>query len=87
MTTAAATERAVRQILDELAPEADLATLDPDAQLQDALDLDSADFLTFVTSIHETTAVDVPERDYPKIATLSSCVSYLGQRSADPVGR
>jgi len=72
---------AVRQtILDALssvAPEADLASLDPKAALRETLDLDSMDFLNFVIALHKALGTDVPERDYAKLATLESCVEYL----------
>ena len=35
-----------------LAPEADLASIDPAADLREALAIDSMDFLNFVTAIH-----------------------------------
>jgi acyl carrier protein len=67
----------VCEVLGAIAPEADLDSLDPEARLQDELDLDSLNFLDFVTGLHQRTGVDIPERDYPKIGTLADCVSYL----------
>jgi acyl carrier protein len=67
----------VRNALAEIAPEADLTTLDPEASVQDVLDLDSMDFLNFVTALHEATGVDIPERDYALIDTLSGATDYL----------
>lgn len=73
----------VRHALADVAPEADLATLDPAASLQDALDLDSMDFLNFVTALHDATGVDIPERDYALIDTVSSCIDYLERHLYD----
>ena len=67
----------VLSVLGEIAPEADLDELEPDANLQDELDIDSVDFLNFVMGVHEKTGIDIAERDYPKVATLASCVAYL----------
>lgn len=67
----------VRTVLSGIAPEADLDTLDPAAQLQEELDLDSINFLDFVSGVHDRTGVDIPERDYPQVATLEGCVRYL----------
>jgi acyl carrier protein len=67
----------VRDALAEIAPEADLSALDPEASLQEVLDLDSMDFLNFVTALHEATGVDIPERDYALIDTLSGATDYL----------
>lgn len=68
---------AVLQVLHRIAPEADLTTLSPDADLREALDIDSFDFLRFVIALHEALGIDIPETDYPKLATLDATVSYL----------
>lgn len=65
------------RVLGDLAPEADLAALDPRAELRSTLDLDSMDFLNFVVGLHEATGVDVPESDYAKLATLQGCTDYF----------
>lgn len=65
-----------------VAPEADPTTLADDAPLRDELDLDSMDFLTVVQGIHDRTGIDVPERDYPRLATLGAAVDYLVARAA-----
>ncbi|MDE3085303.1 MAG: acyl carrier protein [Acidobacteriota bacterium] len=67
----------VRAVLHEVAPEADLDTVGPGEALQEAFDLDSIDFLNFAEGIHERTGIEVHERDYPELATLSGCVAYL----------
>jgi len=41
------------------------------------VDLDSVDLLNLVAAIYEATGVDIPERDYPVIATLGRCVDYV----------
>jgi acyl carrier protein len=68
--------------LGELAPEVDLERVRGDDLIQDALDLDSFDFLTFVQRLHDATGVDVPEIDYPQIATLDGVVDYVVMRAA-----
>ena len=67
----------VREELGNIAPEADLKTIDPSADLREALDIDSMDFLNFVTAIHHRLGIDVPELDYPKLVTLDGAVHYL----------
>ena len=49
--------------------------LDGDASLQAAAELDSMDFLNVVTAPYEETGIDVPERDYPAVASVSGWVS------------
>ncbi|CAN5915830.1 hypothetical protein BH11MYX4_BH11MYX4_50960 [soil metagenome] len=63
-----------------VAPEADPAALAPNADLREALDIDSMDFLRFVVGLHERLHIDIPERDYAKVRTLDACVSYLAGR-------
>ncbi len=66
--------------LGNIAPDVDLATVDPNADLREALDIDSMDFLNFVMALHKKLKVEVPERDYSKIMTLSAAVAYLEAR-------
>jgi acyl carrier protein len=65
------------RLLHGIAPEADVADADPSAVLQDVLDLDSMDFLNLVTALHDETGIDVPERDYPKLASIDGFVQYV----------
>lgn len=69
--------KVVQEELGNIAPEADLASLDPAADLRDALDVDSMDFLNFITAIHHRLGIDIPEIDYPKLGTLNGAVAYL----------
>jgi acyl carrier protein len=67
----------VLRTLGEIAPEADLSTLAPDVSFRDQLDVDSMDLLNFVIALHAVLHVDIPEADYPKLATLDGCLDYL----------
>lgn len=68
------------RLLGNIAPEADLTQLKPDANIRDELDIDSMDFLNFAIAVHEALHVEVPEADYPALATVDGCVAYLGAR-------
>jgi acyl carrier protein len=70
--------------LGQIAPEADLGGLKPEISFREQLDLDSMDFLNFMIALHRELRVDIPESDYPKLATLNGCVAYLA--SARGVG-
>jgi acyl carrier protein len=74
-------EADIRAILQEelgnVAPEMDLRKLDPSADLREALDIDSMDFLNFVIALHRRLGVDIAELDYPKLVTLNGAVTYL----------
>jgi len=63
--------------LGNIAPETDAATIDPNADLREALDIDSLDFLNFVTAVHKKLGVNVPESDYAKLLTIKGAVAYL----------
>jgi len=81
MTGAKTDIRAV--LLEELgniAPEIDVEAIDPGADLREALDIDSMDFLNFVTAIHHRLGVDIPEIDYPKFVTLAGAVAYVDEK-------
>ena len=68
--------------LGDVAPEADLAHLDPREDLREQLEIDSMDLLNFAIGVHERTGVEIPESDYPKLASLDSAVAYLAARLA-----
>jgi acyl carrier protein len=67
----------LREELGNIAPEMDLQKLDPLADLREALDIDSMDFLNFVIAVHRRLGVEIPELDYPKLVTLGGAISYL----------
>jgi acyl carrier protein len=67
----------VLRTLGEIAPEADLSTLKADEPFRDQLDVDSMDLLNFVIALHAALHVEIPEADYPRLATLDGCVDYL----------
>ena len=73
---------AVTDALASVAPEADFATLNARRPLRDQLDIDSFDFLNVMLRLHERIGVDVPEADYPKLATLDGAIDYLAARLA-----
>jgi acyl carrier protein len=70
---------AVYRALSGVAPEADPETLQSDVPLREQLDIDSMDFLNFVIALHQTLHVEIPERDYSKLATLQGCMEYLSR--------
>jgi len=70
---------AVLHALGTVAPEADLSRLAPSADMRATLDIDSMDFLNFAIALHGTLGVEIPERDYPQLATLAGSVDYLAR--------
>jgi acyl carrier protein len=67
----------VQEELNNIAPEVDIATVDPAADLREAIDIDSMDFLNFVTALHHRLGLIIPELDYPKLVTIGGAVQYI----------
>ena len=74
-------------VLRDIAPEADLAALDPRADIREQVDLDSMDVLNFAVGLHRALGVEIPESDYPKLATIEGLVEYLAARVGRPPER
>jgi acyl carrier protein len=73
------------RLLHGIAPEVDLDGIPPAAPLQEEAELDSMDFLNLVNALYDETGIDVPERDYPLIATIDGFVAYVTAAGAPDV--
>ena len=77
-------ERQVRKIILDIiamvAPDADLSNVKADVALRDQLDMDSMDFLDIVMELRKRYQVEVPKEEYPRLATLKSCIEYLAPK-------
>jgi acyl carrier protein len=80
--TAANVRQIVLDIISDIAPDEDVSGLDDSRSLREQLDLDSMDFLDIVMELRKRHKVEVPQEDYPKLATLESCVAYLSPKFA-----
>ena len=67
----------ILEIIHDIDDEADFDNLQPDKPLRDQLDLDSMDFLDIVMELRKRHQLQIPESDYPRLATLNSCADYL----------
>ena len=67
----------VLDIIADIAPDEDLSNVEPAERLRDQLDLDSMDFLDIVMELRKQHGIEVPEADYPELASLDSCANYL----------
>lgn len=65
------------EIINNIAPDEDLSNIQSDIPLRDQLDLDSMDFLDIVMELRKKYNIEVPEIDYPHLASLDSCAEYL----------
>ena len=74
---------AIYDIISEIVPDEDLSALDDNQTIRDQIELDSMDFLDIVLELRKRYKADVPEEDYPKLATINSCVEYLEPKLKD----
>ena len=67
----------ILEIIADIDEDAEFDSLKADQPLRDQLDLDSMDFLDIVMELRKRYQLQIPEDDYPQLATLDSCVNYL----------
>ena len=72
--------RRVLELLTEIAPDVDPATVIPGIDYRDQFDFDSMDTLNFAIALNRELGVDVPEAEYAQLASLDKCVAYLEPR-------
>ena len=77
VTTPDDVKKVVLAIISEIAPDEDLSNIKSEVRLREQLELDSMDFLDIVMELRKKYGIEVPEADYPKLATLDSCAEYL----------
>ena len=66
--------------LHQIAPEIELQNMNPEGILREEFETDSMDFLRLIVLLHEQLKVDIPEKDYSKLATLQSTLTYLNEK-------
>ena len=71
----------VTRALFEVAPDLEGEIIDPETPFRDQFEFDSMDFLNFVIELHQASGEEIPEADYPQLASLKDCVSYLKQKN------
>ena len=73
----------ILEIIEDIDEDAEFDNLDANAPLRDQLDLDSMDFLDIVMELRKRYKLQIPEEEYPELATLTSCVNYLEPKLKD----
>jgi acyl carrier protein len=75
----------VTNVFVRIVPEAKEVDIDPAVAFRDQFDIDSLDYLNFVLALVKETGIEVPDADFPKLATVNGCARYLMARQpADP---
>lgn len=70
----------ILEIIQDIDEDAELTSIKADVPLRDQIDLDSMDFLDIVMELRKRYQLQIPEADYPELASLASCVNYLEPR-------
>lgn len=70
-------EQTLVELLARIAPEIEPEAIDRDEPLQQALDIDSFDYLNFLVAVRDKLGVSIAEADYDKLSTLSDMVRFL----------
>jgi acyl carrier protein len=63
-----------------IAPEVDAAPVPDDADLREALDLDSMDIFNMVVALSQRLGINIPDADVPQLVTLGGGAAYLAGR-------
>jgi acyl carrier protein len=80
MVTNAEVRTKVLDIIADIALDDDVTGINDNLALREQLDLDSMDFLDIVMELKKRHKIEVPQEDYPRLATMQSCVDYLGPK-------
>jgi len=75
--TSAEIRTEIISILEDIAPDEDLTSLQDDVPFRDQIELDSMDFLDIVMELRKRHRVQIPEQDYPHLVSMTSTVTYL----------
>ena len=65
------------EILEDIAPDEDLSSLDDSKAFREQLELDSMDFLDIVMELRKRHRIQIPEENYDQLVNMRSTVAYL----------
>ncbi len=81
--TPADIRQVIVNILQDISPDDDLGDLRDDVPFREQLQMDSMDFLDIVMELRKRYRIQVPEEDYPQLASLASTMQYLAPLMKD----
>ena len=70
-------KKTVFEQLKHIAPESEPENLAPGDDFRKQLDIDSFDFLRFISSLDEKMEIVTSEKDYGKLTTLNQLIPYI----------
>lgn len=75
-------DRTILDLLGGVAPEASLEQLKAQLPFRKQFQFDSVDFLKFILGLEEKIGIKISELDYPALASLDGCRTYLASIKA-----
>jgi acyl carrier protein len=69
----------IHEEIRQIAPEADLESLNDSADFRRELEIDSFDFLRLLIALHERLGVDFPEAEYGRLASIRDLTAFIGK--------
>ena len=73
----------ILNILERIAPDEDLSSLEDEVPFREQMELDSMDFLDIVMELRKLYRIQIPEGEYSNLATMSGTVRYLAPMLRD----
>ncbi|WP_425418052.1 acyl carrier protein [Oricola indica] len=74
-------ESALRQELHKIAPDIEIADIDPDDDMREEFDIDSMDFLNLVAALSKSLDLPMQEEDYDQMGSYNAMLAYLRAHS------
>lgn len=74
-------KQTVIAIIEDIAPDADMASISETENFREAFNMDSMDFLSIVERIAADLGVEIPEADYENVQNLSGMIAYIQAHS------
>lgn len=74
------TRELVKASLSHIVPGEQVDELDMDADLRQAFELDSLDYVEFVERLSQAAGVRIDEEDYPELRTIGTLSAFLTAR-------
>lgn len=71
----------ILELLTDVAPDVDAASVEAGTDFRHQFDFDSMDQLNFAIALHRAFGIDIPEADYPQLASLDKCLAYVMARA------
>ncbi|MET0661395.1 MAG: acyl carrier protein [Steroidobacteraceae bacterium] len=70
----------------DVAPDVDAKSLQRNVLFRAQFDFDSMDTLNFALNLHKAFGIEIPEKDYGRLAGLDDAIAYVRHRKTAPSG-